>query len=71
MLKDAENSKNELARYMFAFDRFTNHSKSRDICKKQIEGIRKKVKKLNEIKAYPMSELEFFEECAREIIACR
>lgn len=56
---------------MYNFERYVNHSKSRDIAKKQIKKIRQNVQKLHEVKQYPMMELEFFEECAKEVIACR
>lgn len=56
---------------MYNFERYTNHSKSRDIAIKQIDKLNENVKKLHEIKKYPMNELAFFEECAKEIIACR
>lgn len=48
-----------------------NHSKSREICKKQLARIKDVVEQLHEVKQYPMSELYFLEECVNEIMACR
>ena len=45
--------------------------KSREICIKNIDKIRKNVKLLNEVKNYPAAELNFFEECSNIIIQCR
>ena len=56
---------------MFNFERYQNHSNARDTAKKQIKKLQEKVKKLHLAKKYPVSELEFFEECAKEVIACR
>jgi len=66
--KIIEDSKNEIQKYVFHYERFRNHSKSRDICIKQIENILKNMKLLNEVKNYPAAELNFFEESARCII---
>ena len=68
---EQENAKSELARYMYNYERWQNHSKSRDICIQQRKGIEEKVRALHEIKQYPMSELQFFEDCASRIIECR
>ena len=57
----------ELERYVHHFERYNNHSKSRDIVKKTILKIREEVKLLHEVKNYPQAELKFFEECAGKI----
>jgi len=62
---------NEILRYRFYFERYTNHQKSKEICQKQIAEIKKKMKNLSEVKKYPSAELEFLQETADEIILCR
>jgi len=37
--KIIQDSKNEIQRYTFHYERFRNHSKSRDICKDQMASI--------------------------------
>lgn len=64
-------SKHELAHYMFYFERYSNHSKSRDIAKKQVATIKVRMQQLHKEKNYPFKELEFMEECANEVIYCR
>jgi hypothetical protein len=41
-LKVQENSKNEIARYMYNYERYQNHGKSREIAIKQIDQIKSK-----------------------------
>ena len=48
-----------------------NHSNARDIAIKQMKKIEHNVKELHGAKKYPMKELDFFEETAKEVIACR
>lgn len=64
-------SKNELQRYIFHYERFRNHQKSGAICKKQIEKITANQTLLHTVKNFPIQELTFFEECAHVIIKCR
>ena len=57
--------------YQNHFERYSDHEKSKETCKKQMVSIRDKAKTLHEVKQYPSSELLFFEDCANEIIKCR
>jgi len=66
-----EKSKNKLIRYQFYYERYSNHQKSKEICRKQIGRFKEGSQKLFKVKNYPASELAFFEESAAEIIACR
>jgi ariadne-1 len=64
-------SKDELNRYMFHYERYRNHQKSRDLCIKQKDKIAKNITLLHDIKSYPSSELQFLEEAANIVIKCR
>jgi ariadne-1 len=46
-------SKNELQRYMFHYERFQNHQKSRDVCKKQMTKLAQNAELLYSVKNYP------------------
>lgn len=65
------NSKAELQMYMFHYERYRNHQKSRDLVTKQMVKIQQNVNLLHQVKQYPSSELQFFEACANEVIKCR
>lgn len=67
----AKNSLPELARYQFYFERFYNHQNSIKICIKQKDKLKEKCRLLHEVKKYPSKDLEFFEECADQVIQCR
>lgn len=60
-----------MTRYIFHYERFNNHAKSGQLVKKQIIKIKKNATLLHEVKNYPNSELNFFEECSKEIYKCR
>lgn len=62
-----EESKNEMTRYIFHYERFNNHFKSGQLVKKQMIKIKKSAHLLHEVKNYPNSELNFFEDCSKEI----
>jgi len=56
---------------MFAMERFIAHSKSRDYALEKIKDLNQKALMLHEVMNYPINELEFFEDCAKEIATCR
>ena len=58
-------------RYTFHYERWHNHQRSLDICLKQKEGISQKVQILHDVKNNPSLDLEFFEQCADQVIQCR
>lgn len=66
-----QDAKNELQRYMFHFERYNNHGKSMKTCIKHMDKIKDTMKLLHELKNYPNSELEFFQEAANAIVKCR
>eukprot|EP00349_Pseudokeronopsis_sp_Brazil_P006337 CAMPEP_0202969920 /NCGR_PEP_ID=MMETSP1396-20130829/15821_1 /ASSEMBLY_ACC=CAM_ASM_000872 /TAXON_ID= /ORGANISM="Pseudokeronopsis sp., Strain Brazil" /LENGTH=406 /DNA_ID=CAMNT_0049697995 /DNA_START=211 /DNA_END=1431 /DNA_ORIENTATION=+ len=66
-----EEAKNELARYMFYFERFVNHEKAQKHAKTLKPVIQQKIELLQAIKKYPVQELEFLQDAISEIIRCR
>lgn len=66
--KEIKETKKNIKRYTFHYERFQNHSKSRDICKKKIPKHLETIKLLHEIKKYPEGELKFYKECSDQII---
>lgn len=56
-----------MTRYIFHYERFNNHAKSGQLVKKQMVKIKKSARLLHDVKNYPDSELNFFEECSKEI----
>ena len=69
--KKRENAKNELARYMFYFERFINHEKAQKHAKTLKPVVQSKILLLHQIKKYPIQELDFLEEAINEIVKCR
>lgn len=69
--KKRQEAQNELSRYMFYFERFINHEKAQKHAKTLKPVIQQKIQLLNQIKKYPVQELEFLEEAIHEIIRCR
>ena len=70
--KTAEDAKNELRRYMFHYERFANHGKSKTLLEnKQLPGIKQKMITLHEKKNYPVAELQFFIDAANCVARCR
>lgn len=65
---DRENFKNQLRKYMFYFERFNNHERSEKHAKELKTSIRNKVDLLNQIKGYPLDELEFLEISLNEVV---
>lgn len=66
-----EESKNELARYTFHFERFMNHEKSEKLAKKLLLVMEHKINQLHDIKQYPIAELNFLTDATHEVIRCR
>lgn len=65
------NTKNELSRYIFHFERYMNHHKSQQLAAKLLPVIDKKTSQLHQLKQYPIKELEFLTVSLQEIIKCR
>lgn len=60
--KDKAKIKNELDKYIHYFNRYINHKKSREICKKNWENIKKSIENLFIIFNVPYVESNFLEE---------
>ena len=56
---------------MFYFERYINHEKAEKHARTLRPVIKTKILMLNDIKKYPMQELEFLEEAINEVIKCR
>ena len=64
-------AKNELDRYMFYFERFNNHDKAEKHARNLKPVIKVKIDLLQQIKKYPLAELEFLDEAINEVVKCR
>lgn len=66
-----EEAKNELAKYMFYYERYANHDKAAKHARTLLPIIKSKIELLNSLKSYPHSELEFLIDACNEVIRCR
>ena len=57
-----------MQRYMFFYERYANHDKSAKLGKELRPVIDQKIKMLNEIKSYPISELKFLSDALLTVI---
>ncbi len=56
---------------MFYFERFNNHDKAEKHARTLKPVIKSKIELLQQVKHYPIKELEFLEEAVEEVIQCR
>lgn len=66
-----EKAKHELKKYMFFFERYSNHNKAGEHAKEMAPKIENIIEKLNEEKCYPIAELGFLREALSEVVRCR
>ena len=70
-VKERENAKIELQRYIFYFERFDNHNKAEKLARELRPVINNKIKMLHDLKQYPVKELEFLRYAIDETVKCR
>ena len=66
-----EAAKNELARYMWHYERYANHENAAKLAVKQMPVMKGKMQMLHDVKSYPPAELEFIELGCQAVIKCR
>ena len=66
-----EKAQNELKKYMFFYERFSNHFKAEKHAKEMEPKIKILIEKLNTEKQYPVAELTFLDEGLLEVVRCR
>jgi ariadne-1 len=66
-----EKAQHELKKYMFFFERYSNHNKAGDHAREMEPKIKILIDKLINEKCYPIAELMFMEEALEEVIRCR
>ena len=70
-IKERENAKIELQKYIFYFERYDNHNKAEKLARELRPVINSKIKMLHDLKQYPVNELEFLRTAVSETMKCR